>query len=168
MQSISDIFGHLLGLELEAKDLTFAQISLRTLIVFGFTLAIVRWGDKRSLSKKSAFDAVFLVILASVLSRAINGTAAFFATLGAGAVLVALHRLLAFFACHSPGFRYLIKGHSDEIIRDGKFLHRNMARNHVSPEDIREDMRLSAETEDIESIRFARLECSGDTSFIKK
>ena len=69
----------LLGLGAEPKDLTFIQISLRGVVVFIATLIMVRLGHKRSLSRKTAFDAVLLVILASVLSRAINGSAAFFA-----------------------------------------------------------------------------------------
>ena len=109
MNAIYHFIGPLIGLGLEPKDLTFVQISLRGVIVFTATLVMVRIGHKRSLSRKTAFDAVLLVILASVLSRAINGSAAFFATLGGGFVLVLLHRLLAFIAYHSHWFGCLIK-----------------------------------------------------------
>ena len=71
-----------LGLGTEPKDLTFLQISLRGIIVVLATLAMIRIGHKRSLARKTAFDAVLIVILASVLSRAINGSSAFFATIG--------------------------------------------------------------------------------------
>ena len=64
-------FASLLGLGLEPKNLTFLHVSLRGLVVFIITLAIVRVGHKRSLARKTAFDAILLVILASVLSRAI-------------------------------------------------------------------------------------------------
>jgi uncharacterized membrane protein YcaP (DUF421 family) len=72
----------LLGLGREATALTFLQISLRGVIVFIATLIIVRCGDRRFLSQKTAFDAVLGFILASMLARAVNGTAAFFPTLG--------------------------------------------------------------------------------------
>ena len=91
-------FGTFLKPCVEPKNLTFVQISLRGIIVFLATLAMVRLGHKRSLSHKTPFDAVLLVILASVLSRTINGSAAFFATLGGGVVLVLLHRLFAHLA----------------------------------------------------------------------
>ena len=55
--------------------------NVRGIIVFIATLAMIRLGHKRSLARKTAFDAVLIVILASVLSRAINGSSAFFATL---------------------------------------------------------------------------------------
>ena len=98
MNAFWNSFETLLGLGVEPRDLTFVQISLRGIIVFLVTLVAVRLGHKRSLSRKTPFDAVLLVILAAVLSRAINGSAAFFATLGGGVVLVVLHRLFAFLA----------------------------------------------------------------------
>jgi uncharacterized membrane protein YcaP (DUF421 family) len=166
MQTFWDFVGPLLGLGSEPKDLTFAQISLRGVIVLVFTLIIIRLGDKRSLSKKSAFDAALLIILASVLSRAINGSAAFFATLGGSAVLVGLHRALAYASCRSEGFRHLIKGKPSELVRDGKFIRPNMRRDQIAEEDICEDLRLDGE-EDLAKVKIARLECSGDISFIK-
>jgi uncharacterized membrane protein YcaP (DUF421 family) len=166
-----DAFWHfistVLGLEVEPKYLTFAQISLRGAIVMIFTLIIVRLGDKRSLSKKSAFDAALLIILASVLARAINGSAAFFPTLGGSAVVVGLHRLMAFFSCRSDGFRRLVKGQPSELVRNGQLITRNMRRDHIAEEDIREDLRLDGE-EELAKVKVARLECSGDISFIKK
>jgi len=77
MNAFWNSFETLLGLGVEPRDLTFVQISLRGIIVFLVTLAAVRLGHKRSLSRKTPFDAVLLVILAAVLSRAINGSAAF-------------------------------------------------------------------------------------------
>ena len=56
----------LLGLGVEPKDLTLGQISLRGVIVFLVTLVTMRLGHKRSLSRKTPFDAVLLVILAAV------------------------------------------------------------------------------------------------------
>jgi uncharacterized membrane protein YcaP (DUF421 family) len=158
----------LLGLSTEPRDLTFVQISLRGIIVFLATLAMVRLGHKRSLSHKTPFDAVLLVILASVLSRAINGSAAFFATLGGGVVLVLLHRLFAHLAYYSHGFGILVKGHPDTIVRDGECDFSMMRRNHVSMHDLEEDMRLGAHTDDLSRVRLARVERSGDISFIKK
>lgn len=141
---------------------------MRGVVVLAATLLMVRLGDKRSLSQKSAFDAVLLVILASVLSRAIKGTAAFFPTLGAGLVIVVLHRALAFLACRSPGFRMLIKGRPDELICDGKFQRPALRRHHIAEEDVQEDLRLETHLEKIDGIRVARLECSGDISFVSK
>jgi uncharacterized membrane protein YcaP (DUF421 family) len=168
MQQIVVSFYSLLGLGVEPKELTFLQVSLRGLFVFIVTLMIVRVGHKRSLAQKTAFDAVLLVILASVLSRAINGSASFFPTLGGSLVIVAFHRLLGFAAYRWHGLGVLMKGAPDILVRDGHRDHAAMRRNHISDHDLEEDMRLEAKTEDIGRIRVARVERSGDISFIKK
>ncbi len=167
MNTISQLFEELLGLGMEPKQLTFLQISIRGIIVFAATLVMVRISSKRSLAEKTAFDATLLVIIASVLARAINGSAPFFPTLGTGFVLVLLHRFLALTAYYSHGFGILIKGKAAVLVESGKLQRRNMSINHISEHDLEEDMRLDAGTEDLSKIKVARVERSGDISFIK-
>ncbi len=168
MQHVYDAFSSLLGLKVEPKDLTFAQISLRGLVVFTAALLIIRIGAKRSLARKTAFDAVLLIILASVLARAINGSASFFATLGGSFVIVAFHRLLGFAACRWHWLGKLMKGGPEILVPNGERRRGAMRRNHISDHDLEEDMRLEAQTEDLSKVRIARIERSGDLSFIKK
>jgi uncharacterized membrane protein YcaP (DUF421 family) len=168
MNAFYDFVSPLLGLGVEPKDLTFLQISLRGIIVFLATLIMIRCGHKRSLARKTAFDAVLIVILASVLSRAINGSAAFFATLGGSLVIVLVHRLFALIAYYSHGFGVLIKGHEDLIIENGDLILSSMRRNHISKHDVEEDLRLDAQTENLKDIRVGYVERSGDISFIEK
>jgi uncharacterized membrane protein YcaP (DUF421 family) len=167
MNAFSQFAEALLGLGVEPKELTFLQISLRGIIVFVATLVMVRVSSKRSLAEKTAFDAVLLVIIASVLARAINGSAPFWPTLGTGFVLVVLHRLLAVAAYYSHGLGILIKGKTVVLVENGKLQHRNMRLNQISEHDLEEDMRLDAKTEDLSRIKVARVERSGDISFIK-
>ena len=167
MENFYNFVGPLLGLGAEPKDLTFLQISLRGIIVFLATLAMIRIGHKRSLARKTAFDAVLIVILASVLSRAINGSSAFFATIGGGGVIVLVHRLFAFIAYHSHWFGCLLKGRPEAIVENGNLILSTMRRNHISEHDLEEDLRLDAELEDVSKVKIARVERSGDISFIK-
>jgi Protein of unknown function (DUF421) len=157
-----------LGLGAQPRDLTFLQISLRGIIVFLATLAMIRIGHKRSLARKTAFDAVLIVILASVLSRAINGSSAFFATIGGSVVIVLVHRLFAFIAYHSHWFGCLLKGRPEVIVENGNLVWDAMRRNHISVHDLEEDLRLDAQMEDASKVKVARVERSGDISFIKK
>jgi len=167
MNAFWNSFGELLGLGVESKELTFLQVSLRGVIVFAATLVMMRLSSKRSLAEKTAFDAVLIVIIASVLARAINGSAAFFPTLGAGFVLVILHRLLGAAAYYSHRFGILIKGKPAMLVQNGRLERKNMRQNHISEHDLEEDMRLNAKTNDLSKITVARVERSGDISFIK-
>ncbi len=168
MHNFYEQFSALLGLDLGPRDLTFLQVSLRGLFVFMVTLAIVRAGPKRSLARKTAFDAILLVILASVLSRAINGNSSFFPTLGGAIVIVIFHHLLGLGAYRFRWIGFLIKGEPEVLVANGERQRRTMQRNHISDHDLEEDLRLSARMEDIAGIRVARIERSGDISFIKK
>jgi uncharacterized membrane protein YcaP (DUF421 family) len=167
MNTFSQFLYTLLGLGTEPRDLTFLQVSVRGVIVFIATLIMVRLGSKRSLAEKTAFDAVFIVIIGSMLARAINGSEAFFPTLGAGFVLVLVHRLFGIAAYYSHTFGIMVKGKPVVLVQEGQLQKPNMRWEHISNHDLEEDMRLEAKTEDLSKIQIARLERSGDISFIK-
>jgi uncharacterized membrane protein YcaP (DUF421 family) len=167
MNTSSQFLQTLLGLGVEPKQLTFLQVSLRGVIVFIATLIMVRLSSKRSLAEKTAFDAVLVVIVGSMLARAINGSEAFFPTLGAGFVLVLLHRLIGLAAYYSHIFGILVKGQPVLLVQNGKIDRKKMLWNHISEHDLDEDMRLDAKTENLSKIKAARLERSGDISFVK-
>jgi uncharacterized membrane protein YcaP (DUF421 family) len=79
-----------------------------------------------------------------------------------------LHRVFAHLAYYSHGFGILVKGRPDTIVRDGECDSDMMRRNHVSIHDLEEDLRLHAHIDDLSKVRLARVERSGDISFIKK
>ena len=168
MNALQNFFLTLLGPDGKATELTLLHISHRAFFIFVVGLALVRIGDRRSLSEKTAFDAIFIVLIGSMLSRAINGTAPFFITIAAGIVLMVIHRACAFGACKSHAFGKLLKGKPVTLVRNGKIDHAEMRRSLVSEHDLEEDLRLEAKTEDVSTIAFARLERSGDISFIKQ
>src|ERR1051325_8178803 len=149
----------LLGLDLEPKSLTFNQISLRGIIVFLIALIMVRLGDKRFLSKKSAFDAILGFILASMLARAVNGSAAFWPTLGGGFVLVGLHRLIAMLSRPPKKFGLLVKGPTAPA---------GLRHNDLSEDDLLEDLRLNGQVEKPDDVKIAYAERNGEISIVPK
>lgn len=163
-----DQFNSLLGLELQPKDLAFGQIASRGLVVFIVSLIAVRCGDKRFLSKITAFDAILGFILASMLARAVNGSAAFWPTLGGGFILIALHRLIAFFSRRSHAFGNLVKGNSELVIQDGIVVERGMRKNDLSDHDLSEALRLNGQVERADQVRIAYVERSGEISVVPK
>ena len=158
----------ILGLGSEPQQLGFSQVILRALIVFVAATAMVRLGDKRFLARLSAFDAVLGFILASMLARAVNGSSPFFPTLAGGFVLVGLHRLAALVARRTHWFSVLVKGRSDVVINDGQVLQRAMRRNHLSEQDLLEELRLQGKVESPEKVKTATMERNGTISVITK
>lgn len=167
MNSFFDSIGTVLGLGLQPKDLSFMQISLRGIFVFVATLIIVRLGDKRFLSKRSAFDAALGFILASMLARAVNGSAAFFPTLGGALVLIVLHRLLAFLTRDAHWFGNLIKGRATIIVENGIIRNDAMRANNLSEHDLAEDLRMNGNVSDLAKVKAAYYERNGHISVVK-
>src|SRR5215831_16977971 len=168
MSSFLQSLHTVLGLNVEPKDLTFLQISLRGIIVFFVTLMMLRLGDKRFLSKRSAFDAVLGFILASMLARAVNGSASFFPTLGGGFVIVALHRLLAFLTRDAHWLGNLIKGTADLVVENGCVKRKVMRANDLSEHDLMEDLRLNGNIQDLKKVKAAYYERNGLISIVKE
>jgi uncharacterized membrane protein YcaP (DUF421 family) len=166
--TLFDCANSFLGLGLEPKELTFVQIASRGIIVFLVALFMVRLGDKRFLSKKTAFDAILGFILASMLARAVNGSSAFWPTLGGGFVLVGLHRLLALLSRRSHRFGLLVKGSSDPIIQHGEVIEANLRRNDMSEHDLLEDLRLNGQVQSPKEVEAAYVERNGEISVVPK
>lgn len=158
----------LLGSDGQPNELTLLQLCLRAFIIFILGLAMVRVGDRRSLSEKTGFDTLFLVLIGATLARAVNGSAGFLTTIGCAIFLMLVHRIFAFIACRSHTFGKLIKGDEVKLIIDGQINWKALRRHLVSTHDLEEDLRLTAKTENVSDIKVARLERSGDISFIKK
>ncbi len=166
MDSFWHVVVNVLGLNVSPKDLSVLQTLCRAIVIFVNALIMVRLGHKRSLSRKTAFDVVLIVILGAILSRAINGSAPFFPTILAGYALVFIHRIFAWLGCRWHWFGRTIKGWPAVLIANGHLRREAMRRHCVSEHDLEEDMRLSIGKSDLGQVREARLERSGDVSFI--
>jgi uncharacterized membrane protein YcaP (DUF421 family) len=159
---------HWLGLHAPPGELAWAQIAVRTTCVFLFGAVLVRVADRRFLGRNAGFDVLLAVILGSVLSRAINGQAPFFETLGASLMLVLLHRGLAWLACRWSAFSRLVKGDAIVLVRNGKMQPANLRRADISEDDLRENLRLNANVDALDAVAHARLERNGQISVVKQ
>ena len=78
--------------------------ALRTAIVYVAALALVRLGSKRFLSQATALDVIVAIMLGSIMSWAVDGSAPFLPTLLVGVVLVGVHWLFALLPYHTSWF----------------------------------------------------------------
>jgi uncharacterized membrane protein YcaP (DUF421 family) len=165
MQEIGDVLEGLLGFG--AEDINWYQMGLRALIIYLASLLMVRIGEKRFLGKNTAFDVILGIILGSVVSRAINGSAPFFPTILAGFVLVGLHWLFAALSFRWEEVSGIIKGSDRKIVEDGEILWDSMRKSHIGKNDLLSAVRINAQTEDLQAVKAAYVERSGDISIIK-
>jgi len=157
MNTFSQLLHTLLGIGTEPRELTFLQVSVRGVIVFIATLIMVRLSSKRSLAEKTASMLFFVVIIGSMLARAINGSEAFFSDAG--------HWIRSGVA--ASAFRYrrvLFHMLLESWLREDQWYScraagcsRKLLWEHISKHDLEEDMRLDATTEDLSKYK---LRCS--------
>ena len=168
MQEIVRFIDEALGLSAtSADDLTVAQVAVRAFVVYFTLILFIRLGKKRFLGQATAFDAVLIIMIGSLSSRAVSGTAPFVATLVATFIFIAVHWLISYFSEGSSTLSSLVKGHDTELIKNGR-IDRNALRDaHMSTDDLAEDLRLQG-VANKEDVKEARLERSGKLSVIRK
>jgi uncharacterized membrane protein YcaP (DUF421 family) len=150
-----------------AEELAAWQVCLRAVAVFLILIVYVRFGKKRFLGEATAFDAILVIVVGSLASRAISGTAPFVASLAGTFVLVATHWVISYLVRDSKTLSYLIKGHDTVIVRDGRIDRKALKQSHMSADDLAEDLR-SEGVEKASEVKEARLERSGKLSVIKR
>lgn len=168
LHSLRDVLDDLLGLDVSPENLTFSQMAGRALAVFFWTLVLLKLANQRIVGRSSGGDVMLLVVLGSVLSRAINGAAAFFPTLGTCAIVVLLHRVLMAAAYKSHAISVIAKGHDRILVRNGEIDWDAMRHTRVTLDDLLEHVRLNGDTTSIDEVREARLERSGGISVVRK
>src|SRR5262249_1832292 len=115
----------------------------------------------------SAFDVILGLVLASMLSRAINGSAPFWPTLVGGFVLVYLHRLIAFLSFHSEWIEALVKGEAKTLVDHGQRKRDIMRVHKISDKDLLEEVRLNGNKASLEEVEQATLERNGQVSVVR-
>jgi uncharacterized membrane protein YcaP (DUF421 family) len=166
-EAILSFLDRLLGLSREALELEARQMIWRAVVVFSFAIFLARVAGRRMLAHNAGFDIVLLVILGSVLSRAINGQAAFFPTLAASAGLVALHYVVATLSFNFHWFSQFVKGRAQTLVRDGKVDREQMRRAKFTDDDLDENLRLNGGVDSTDHVAEARLERNGSISVVK-
>ena len=167
LSSLVDLINSSLGLSAENADkLSIWQMGLRAAVIYVAALIMVRLSDERRfVGKYAAFDVVLSIIFGSTLSRAINGTSAFFETIFAGFVLVVMHWLFSAIAFRFTKLEKYIKGKPQVLIENGQLCHKTMQACHITREDLVSTLRLKCQTGELTQVQRACLERNGDISF---
>lgn len=140
--------------------------AVRTVAVYAFALAAVRLGSKRFLSQASAFDVIVAIMLGSIMSRAVTNSSRFWPTLVSGALLIAVHWLLAALSYRLDWLGPLVKGRPTLLVRDGRTNRDAMRQAGVSEQDLEQAVRLKAGGTDLSRVRQAWLERDGSISVV--
>ena len=138
----------------------------RTIILYFILMVGLRLMGKRQIGELEPSELVLTLIISDLAAvpmqdfgiPLVNGVFPI-------VTLLCLSMLLSFFSLKSIRFRGLVCGYPTVIIRDGKILQQNMARNRFTVDELLEQLRSQGYT-DLSAVKYAILETSGQVSIL--
>ena len=162
---MNDMLSNLFGV---GTELTAGQMAARGVLVFAFTLLMIRISGRRSLGQHSPFVACITVLLGSILARGVVGASPFWSTIAAGGALVLLHRAIAMLSSRLPRLDVLVNGRPRTLVTDGTIDNGAMRKALVSSADLLQALREHSVPADLALARQIVLERNGVISVLKR
>jgi uncharacterized membrane protein YcaP (DUF421 family) len=152
--------------ELFAVHVPVAEIVLRGSIIYWFLFLIFRFVLRRDIGSVGVADILLLVIIADASQNAMAGE---YKSISEGMLLIATiagwNLLLDWLAYRSPYIDRLVSPRTLPLVRHGKILQRNMARQFLTKDDLMAKLREHGITR-LADVRHAYLEGDGEISVI--
>lgn len=148
-------------------DISFAEKVLRSIVVYGFLLAAFRVVGKRQLGQMTPFDLVVLLVISNVVQNALIGNDN---SLGGGLVgattILVVNALVARVTFGSKRVRRVVEHRPTILVRHGRILRANLARERISPDEFHAALRREGIVT-VKGIRYVLLEQDGHFSVLR-
>jgi uncharacterized membrane protein YcaP (DUF421 family) len=160
-----DLIEQLIG---TGKELTVSQMTVRTILIFLFSLLLIRIAGKRSFGMRMPLDNVLTILLGAILSRAIVGASPFLPILCSAFMLTLLYRIFGGLAFYNKWIGKMVKGSSQVLYKDKKLMEENMKKSMITHHDLMEGVRISSNIDSLDKVDTVYEERNGEISVIKK
>lgn len=142
------------------------EIVVRVALIYLFLMVGFRIMGKREFGQLTPFELVTLLLIPEVVSKALTGpdyslTAGFIGV----STLLALVFLTSVLAYRYPRFGRITEGKPAVLARDGALIPEAMARERISPEEVRIELHKYG-LEEVAQVRWAMLEVDGSITII--
>ena len=134
---------------------------VRTVVVYGAVLFLLRLGGKRTAAQLNSFDLVVLLLISNVVQNAIIGPEnSLLGGLIGATVLVVVNDLVSRLARQNDIIDRAMEGTEDRIVEDGAFLDRQLRRLGIRTSDLEVALRRQG-AENVGQVKQADLYPSG-------
>ncbi|HRD69162.1 MAG TPA: DUF421 domain-containing protein [Legionella sp.] len=141
---------------------------LRGFFITLYAIILFRTNSARLFGSHSPLDLVIYIILGAILGEAIVNNIPLLPSMIVSALIIAIHRFLAYLSYKYHAIGKYIKGDKLPIVKDGKYIQKNLRCCNITPNDILQALRIQHSLEKIDTIKTATLERGGQISFILK
>lgn len=152
----------------EEPPLFLLEIAFRTVVIYVYTLVLIRWVGSRSIAQLSLVEFLLVIALGSAV-----GDAMFYPDVPllhcmlVITVVVLLDKTLSFMMARSARLEDVIEGKSVEIIKDGIIVCDALRKQNFGHDELFEQLRLK-DVEHLGQVRGAYLETNGMISVFKR
>ena len=151
----------------DEPPLFLVEIAFRTVVIYAYTLVLIRWIGSRSIAQLSLVEFLLVIALGSAV-----GDAMFYPDVPLVhcmvviTVVVLLDKALSYAVTRNPLLEDVIEGKSVEVIRDGIISCRALEGLNFGHDELFEQLRLK-DVEHLGQVRAAYLETNGLLSVFK-
>lgn len=148
--------------------LFYAEIVFRTVLIYLYTLVLIRWIGSRSIAQLSLVEFLLVIALGSAV-----GDAMFYPDvplihcMAVITVVVLLDKALSYVVVRSPLLEDVIEGKSVEVVRGGRINFAALSALNFGHDELFEQLRLK-DIEHLGQVRSAYLETSGQVSMFRE
>ncbi|OOQ61506.1 DUF421 domain-containing protein [Mucilaginibacter pedocola] len=155
----SDIF-------ISGQDLAYGvEILVRTLVMFTFVLVFLRMSGKKGVRQLSIFEVAVIIALGSAAGDPMfTKDVAILPSLLVFAVILAIYRIITYFASRSEKIETILEGKPMYIIEEGMFTLKKEGDNTFAKDEFFSEMRAQS-IEHLGQVKTALLETNGQVSF---
>ena len=154
--------------ELFGLDVSPLELVIRTSVVYLALLLVLRVISRRSVG---SFELPELLMIVLVADGVQNGMVGDYASI-TGAVIIAgtlvtWNYVIDWLTFRSTIFRRVVRPAPLKLIEDGRLLYRNMRREFITEEELRNHLRVQG-IEDVGQVKLACMEPEGELSVVKR
>ncbi len=142
------------------------ELILRSVVVYGFLIVLLRVTGKRQVGQLAPFDLVLLLVLSNAVQNSMNaGDNSLIGGLIAATTLIAINYIVATITFRSRRAEALIEGRPQVLIHNGKLFVDAMNSAQMTHHELNAALRQSG-CMTVEEVRCAMLENNGSVSVI--
>ena len=151
----------------EQPVLFYLEIVFRTLLIYGYTLLLVRCIGGRSVGQLSMVEFVLVIALGSAVGDGMfYPDVPILAAMAVITLVVGMNMVLDVVISRFPGIGAVVDGRPVLLVRDGEILPDGLARSRLSRAELHALLRLK-DIEHMGQVRMAILEINGGVSVLK-
>jgi uncharacterized membrane protein YcaP (DUF421 family) len=144
------------------------DLVIRATAIFFFIFLVMRVAGRRELGTLEPFDLILLVVLGDLVQQGITQSdQSVTGTLTVISTIALLSVGVSWISFRFRGVRPVTEGEPVVLVRDGEPIERNLRRERITLDDIREEAR-AAQIESVADLRWAILEDNGHISCIPR